>query len=100
MRVFKVVAIALIAVLFLAGCVTHTHVVGDGAQSGQEVSAKQWYAVWGLIPIDIGGGADTAEMAAGAEDYTITTEYEFIDVVANMFLQYATLSIRTVTVTK
>lgn len=100
MKVFKITAIALIAVLLLAGCVSHTHVVGSGAQTGQEVSAKQWYAVWGLIPIGIGGGADTAEMAAGAQDYTITTEYEFIDVLANIFLQYATLQIRTVTVTK
>jgi hypothetical protein len=99
-RGVKLVAIALITVLVLASCVSHTHVVGDGAQTGQEVSAKQWYAVWGLIPLGIGGGADTAEMAAGASDYTITTEYEFIDVVANIFLQYVTLNIRTVTVTK
>lgn len=100
MKGFRIVAIALIAVFLLAGCVSHTHVVGSGAQTGQEVTAKQWYAVWGLIPIGIGGGADTAQMAAGAQDYTITTEDGFIDILANMFLGYATLRIRTVTVTK
>lgn len=99
MKGVKLVAIALIAVLVLASCVSHTHVVGRGAQTGVEVSGKQWYALWGLVPIGIGDG-DTAAMAGDAEDYTITTEYGVVDVIANAFLGYVTLHMRTVSVTK
>jgi len=81
----------------LSSCFTHTHVVGDGAQSGVKVSKKQWYAVWGLVPI--GEEVDTKAMA-GTDDYTITTQHSFIDMVISAFTGIVTIQVKTVEVEK
>jgi hypothetical protein len=88
----------LLAVMFLfASCATHVHTIGDGAQTGVEQQERQWYVLWGLVPIN---EVDTKEMAGDAEDYTITTEQEALDVIINIFTTYVTVVSRTVTVEK
>ena len=48
--------------LLLSACSTHTHVVGNGPSKGETVQARQWYILWGLIPLN---NVDTNAMAAG-----------------------------------
>ena len=94
----KIIAVILIAVmLFLtAGCTAHIHQIGKGG-SGNAVEERQWYILWGLVPIN---DVDTAEMADGAEDYTITTEYSPLDILISIVAGIVTINSRTVTVEK
>lgn len=75
----------------------HTHVVGNGAQTGNLEEARQWYILWGLVPIN---DVDTNNMAAGAEDYTIETETTPIDFLIGLVAGIITVNSRTVTVTR
>jgi hypothetical protein len=94
----KIVALVLIAVMLflMAGCAAHIHKVGKGG-GGSAVEERQWYILWGLVPIN---EVDTAEMADGAEDYTITTEYGPLDVLISIVAGIVTINSRTVTVEK
>lgn len=83
--------------LLLVGCFTIQHQIGKGAQSGVSVEKKQWFILWGLVPLNT---VKTSEMAAGAADYTIKTEFTVVDVVISIFTTYVTIYPRTVTVTK
>lgn len=95
----RIVALIVLAAFLLAfvGCSMHTHVVGKGAQQGVKMQQRQWYFLWGLIPLN---DANSATMAAGAPDYTIKTEQSALDVILNMFTSMVTVYSRTVTVTK
>ena len=82
--------------LFLSACSTHTHVVGNGAQSNVSESARQLWVI-SLVPIN---EVDTQEMAGeGVSDYEITTQTGFIDIVISAVTGNIITS-RTVTVTK
>lgn len=83
--------------MVLAGCTMHTHMIGNGAQGSVKVEQRQWYVLWGLVPIN---EVDSKAMAAGAQDYTIKTEQSVLDVVINIFTGWVTVYSRTVTVTK
>jgi PBP1b-binding outer membrane lipoprotein LpoB len=89
-------AIFLLAFL-LTSCYTLTHVVGNGAASGVSTEKKQWYALWGLVPINT---VDSKAMAAGASNYTIKSQIKFIDYVISAFTSIATINCQTVTVQK
>lgn len=95
----KPVALLLIVVFLvtLVGCAAHTHVIGDGSQRGQKVEARQWYVLWGLVPIN---DVDTATMAGDAVNYTIQTEISVLDFIINIFTGIVTVNSRTVTVTR
>jgi hypothetical protein len=97
MRLGVRITAALLAVMLLAGCAAHTHVVGGGAKGMQTSEARQWYILWGLVPIN---DVDTAAMAGGADDYTVHTEQSVIDVLIGIVATYVTITSRTVTVTK
>lgn len=95
----KVIAVFLIAAfcLLLMGCYTHIHQIGNGAQTGVKVEKKQWYILWGLIPLN---DVDSQQMAGGATDYTIKTQHSFVDVLISIVTGYVTIYPKTVTVTK
>ena len=93
-----VLLVVLAAVLLvLVGCAAHTHVVGNGAQTGVMEEQRQWYVLWGLVPIN---DVQTETMAAGTTDYTIKTEQSALDVIINIFTGAVSVYSRTVTVTK
>ena len=46
--------------MLFIGCATHLHSVGHGPQSGVKATARQYYLLWGLVPINT---IDTNEMA-------------------------------------
>lgn len=95
----KAIVTLLIVILLVvhAGCAAHTHVIGDGAQRGQTMESRQWYVIWGLVPIN---DVDTHMMAGETADYTITTEINALDFLISVFLGWITISSRTVTVTR
>jgi hypothetical protein len=94
----KVGAVLMLAVmLFIVGCAAHTHIVGNGAQGDERAQQRQWYILWGLVPINT---VDSHVMAGSAKDYTIKTEASALDVVLNIFTGWVTVYSRTVTVTQ
>ncbi len=92
---------ALVAILALTtastGCYTLTHTVGRGAQGDVETSKRQWYAVFGLIPL---GEIDSEDLVGGSEDYTVVTQQKFTDILLNLLTIWVTITSRTVTVTE
>ncbi len=93
----SMIALLLFVMVAASGCATHIHVVGDGGEGQEILEERQWYILWGLVPIN---DVDTAEMAEGASDYTIETEQSALDVIINIFTSIVTVYSRTVTVTK
>lgn len=94
----KSCAILMIAsMLLVIGCATHIHKVGDGAQGNDITNARQWYILWGLVPIN---DVDTNAMAGGASDYQITTSVTVVDFLINAVGSYITLNARSVSVQK
>jgi hypothetical protein len=89
--------VMIVASLFLIGCSTHVHTVGTGPQTGQVESARQWYILFGAIPLN---SVDTGAMAGGASNYEIKTVTGPVDILIGIPASYITVSSRTVTVTK
>ena len=95
-RIILLLAVIL-TICLLAGCAAHIHKVGQGAQGAQKSEARQWYVLWGLVPIN---EVDTQKMADGTTDYNIKTEQSALDVIINIFTSSVSVVSRTVTVTK
>ena len=84
-------------VFLIIGCFTINHVVGNGAQGSQVTEQRQWFVLWGLVPIN---EVDSKAMADGAADYTITDEITFVDGVISIVTGIISVSPRTIRVTK
>ncbi|MBC8415916.1 MAG: hypothetical protein ISS80_04090 [Candidatus Cloacimonetes bacterium] len=94
----KVTIIIMLVTLFaLIGCATHIHTIGKGAQGGQMIETRQWYALWGLVPLN---EVDTHAIAGDVTDYEIKTEQNALDIILNIFTSAISVYSRTVTVTK
>ena len=93
---FLLLGVLAVLVVFM-GCMAHVHTIGNGPKGSEQVVAKQWYALWGLIPISV---VDTHVMAGGTKNYEIKTETSVVDFVITMFTSCVTINCRTVTVTK
>jgi hypothetical protein len=87
--------LALVAVL--AGCAVHVHKIGTGPAGTDVAQLRQWYILWGLVPLNV---VDTATMAGTIPNYEIRTEYTPLDFVMNLFTGIVTINSRTVTVNK
>ena len=83
--------------LVVIGCTTHVHTVGKGPQGYDVTGARQWYIVYGLVPIN---EVDTNAMAGEATDYEIITSYTPVDFIIGVVAGFITVSSRTVTVQK
>ena len=90
-------AFLIVAMLFVIGCAAHVHTVGNGAQGANITEARQWYIVWGLVPIN---DVDTNAMAGGATDYEIMTSLTPIDFIIGVVAGGITITSRTVSVQK
>lgn len=94
----KLPAVVLIlGILFVVGCSTHVHKIGNGAQGNDMIESRQWYVLWGFVPLN---QVDSKSMAGAATDYEITTEHTALDFVINIFTGLITVHSRTVTVRK
>ena len=87
----------ILLVFLLSSCMSLTHVVGTGASSGVTIEKKQWYALWGLVPIN---EVDSKAMAGGAPNYTIKSQVKFVDYVISAFTSIVTVNVQTVSVQK
>lgn len=75
-------ALALTCVLCLSSCFALEHQVGAGAGPSPRVEQqRQWYALWGLVPL---GQVESKDMAGTETDYTVRTRYALIDVLLNL----------------
>ena len=92
-----VIAMMVVSTLVIVGCSTHVHTVGAGPQTGQVESARQWFILWGLIPLN---SVDTNSMIGGVSDYEIKTSAAPLDIIIGIPAGYVTVKSRTVTVTK
>lgn len=91
-----ILALSLMTMLF-GGCFTMTHVVGDGSKTATTETARQWYILWGLVPLN---KVDSKSMAGGATNYTIVSEYTAVDFILNIFTSFVTIESMTVQVSK
>jgi hypothetical protein len=94
---FTAILMILVFAFVMVGCMANVHKVGNGAQGFDKMEKRQWYILWGLVPLN---DVDTQNMAGDAMDYTIKTEHTPLDIVMNIFTGYITVYSRTVTVTK
>lgn len=97
MKKLKVTLIAILMAFAFTSCMTLNHTVGDGAKTGVEVSAKQWYVLWGLVPLN---DVDSKAMASGATDYTITSQYTLVDAIISSITSIVTVNVQTVRVAR
>tara|TARA_B100001093_G_C26246847_1_gene766844 strand:+ start:224 stop:520 length:297 start_codon:yes stop_codon:yes gene_type:complete len=87
-------------ILLLSACSTHSHVIGDGPQTGVSTTARQYYILFGLVPLN---KVDTNSMIDGATNYQLETGQQGVDVLISMaagLIIPTTVSSRTVKVTK
>lgn len=91
------IVLVLIIVLLFIGCSTNIHTIGNGPQKNEVQEARQWYVLYGLVPLN---EVNTLEMAGNATDYEIKTEQSFLDGLINCFTSAVSVTSRTVTVTK
>lgn len=73
---FLNLALALMVMFTVSSCYTYTHTVGNGSQTGKEVTAKNHYLIAGLALIKV---SDAKEMAGDTENYEVTITHTFID---------------------
>ena len=106
----KLIAITLIISMLFISCATHVHTVGYGPQAGTKVTSRQFYLLYGLVPLN---SVDTNKMAGidssgnYITDYEIQTQTGPIDIAITIGLGIVTFGVgpaiiqsRTVTVTK
>lgn len=94
----KCLAVVLIlGVLLIISCATHVHKVGNGAQGNDMMIERQWYLLFGLMPVN---EVDTNAMAGGATDYEIITQYTGLDIIFNAVAGVVSANTRTVIVRK
>ncbi|HJM47517.1 MAG TPA: hypothetical protein QGH56_06810 [Candidatus Marinimicrobia bacterium] len=102
----KIAVIMVASTLLIVGCSTHIHTVGAGPQNGVKTNSRQYYLLWGLIPLNT---VNTDEMAGKdikgntITNYEIQTQIGPMDAlisVASMITIAGLVSSRTVTVTK
>ena len=102
----KIAVIMVASTLLIVGCSTHIHTVGAGPQKGVKMNSRQYYLLWGLIPLNT---VNTDEMAGKDINGNTITNYEIqtqigpmdaLISVASAITIAGLVSSRTVTVTK
>lgn len=84
-------------VLTAPACYTFEHQVGTGGTGASTTEEGAWYALWGLVKIT---EPDSKQLAGSAENYSVTTEFTFVDVVITFFTGWVTIHKQTVRVDK
>ena len=96
---FKTLSATLLtlAVVCMIGCEAHKHTVGHGTVFNRTNVERQWYLLYGYVPVN---PIDTQAMAEGRSNYEITTQITWIDALYRSVLAPATITCRTVSVTR
>lgn len=93
----KKMFIVLSAVLLFSACATHSHTIGEGPSTGLTETKRQYYALYGLVPLN---KVDTNEMVGDATNYRLETGAQPVDIAIGAVGGSLTLTSRTVKVTK
>lgn len=93
----KIICLTLIVFVLFPGCYSISHTVGDGHKGSNIETARQWYVLWGLVPLN---KVDSKDMAKGATDYTIKTEITALDFLISIVTGWVTIYPMTVEVKK
>jgi len=72
----SVLAISTALSLMMSSCYSHKFVVGNGPQTGVDLTAKNNFFVLGLIP---GKVSEPQKMAGDTQDYEVTEVQTFVD---------------------
>ncbi len=97
MKNLKVLLVLAILTASLSSCYTLEHVVGNGPQTGVVQKKQQWYALYGLIPLNT---VDSKAMSGGATDYKVKSQHTFLDQLITVVTSFVTVTVQTVEVTK
>lgn len=97
MKVAKISLMLLLVAILTVGCAVHQYDMGKGPSKGEVETARQWYILWGLIPLN---NVDAQTMIGSSTDYSVRTAQEPLDVIMNIVTTYVTVTSRTVTVEK
>jgi hypothetical protein len=92
-KTLSVLAISTALSLMMSSCYSHKFVVGNGPQTGVDVTAKNNFFVLGLVP---GKVSEPQKMAGDAQDFEVTEVQTFVDGLVGLL----TLGIYTPTTTK
>ena len=94
MKKFLSVFLILIALsASMSSCYSHKFAIGDGPKTGVQVTAKNNFFLYGLVP---GKVSDPQKMAGDAKDFEVTEVHTFVDGLIGAL----TLGIYTPTTTK
>lgn len=85
----------IVAMVLVIGCVAHR--VEHGPAFNRTILEGQWYLLYGLVPLN---DVDTQTMADGRRNYEITTQVTLVDFIYRTPFYPATITCRTVTVTR
>ena len=90
----------LFVLLPLTGCYTITHTVGNGAPADAPVVAtdREWFALWGLVPLGNVDGGQLAKSKGLTTNYTIQDQASVLDVLLNIITGFVTIYSRTISV--
>ena len=97
MKKIRMLFLALTIAFAITSCYTLEHTVGMGAKGGSTMEKRQWYVLWGLVPIN---QVDSKQMAGGAANYNIKSQMTFVDVIISAVAGIVTVSCQSVMVTK
>ena len=97
MKRISVILLIVVMTLVTVGCSAHIHTVGSGPAGSDVTSVRQWYVLFGLVPIN---QVDTSTIAGTATDYEIETQMSGVDFLITIFTGMVSVHCRTVTVTK
>jgi hypothetical protein len=97
MKKMKFILATVVIALAMTSCYTVEHTVGSGAKGNTKIEKKQWYALYGAIPLN---HVDSKEMAGGETNYNIKTQVKFVDYIITAFTSYVTIVVQTVEVQK
>lgn len=73
---FILILVSIALTTFMSSCYSHKFVMGDGPQTGVQVTAKNNFFLYGLIP---GKVSDPQALAGDVENFEVTEVHTFVD---------------------
>ena len=83
--------------LLFSACATHTHTIGNGPKENATEIKRQYYALYGLVPLN---KVDTNAMVGDAKNYRLETGAKLVDIAIGVFGTSISIQSRSVKVTK
>jgi hypothetical protein len=93
----KSVSLILFIAAVMSSCYSISHTVGTGSSTGEIIKKKQWYILYGAVPLN---KIDTKALAGNATNYTITTKHGFVDYLIGAVTGFVTIKPMTVVIKK